>query len=258
MECLPDCGVYRIVSPSGRFYIGSSKTMGKRWGGHRASLRRGDHHCSALQHAANKYGVNNLRFERLVVNCQVDAARSIEQRLILGLKPEYNSTDNVREALSGLWRKPEFRDANIKASSDRMKAMRLEPGFVRQQCESAAAALSALHRNPVFAAEHKIRATERLQRIVNTPEVKAKATAGRITRIAADRQNPEAWSKRFAKAALRRKRVLCVETGQVFASTKLAADWVKTLGFTSTSQVSRCCGGHAKTAYGYTWQYLDG
>ena len=56
-------GVYAIISPSGKRYIGSALDFAVRWRKHKRDLKAGRHHSPALQHAANKYGLDALRFE---------------------------------------------------------------------------------------------------------------------------------------------------------------------------------------------------
>lgn len=72
-------GVYVIKSPSGKLYIGSSQNITRRWAVHKFRLRRGDNPCRGLQHAANKYGLENLEFDVLEF-CQVADLMAAEQR----------------------------------------------------------------------------------------------------------------------------------------------------------------------------------
>lgn len=72
-------GVYVIKSPSGKRYIGSSQNIARRWTVHKFRLRRGDNPCRGLQHAADKYGLENLKFEVLEF-CQVQDLIAAEQR----------------------------------------------------------------------------------------------------------------------------------------------------------------------------------
>lgn len=59
-------GIYRIVSPSGKMYIGLTLTsFQERWKGHRKLLARGRPHCKGLQRACDKYGEQNLNFSVL-------------------------------------------------------------------------------------------------------------------------------------------------------------------------------------------------
>jgi group I intron endonuclease len=82
-------GVYMIRSPSGRFYIGSSSRMSRRWSGHCSRLRRGLHESPALQNAWNKYG-SALVFKPLLV-CRPEDRIFYEGILIEGLRPALNA-----------------------------------------------------------------------------------------------------------------------------------------------------------------------
>ena len=51
------------------------------------------------------------------------------------------------------------------------------------------------------------------------------------------------------------KRVLCVETGKIYNTIREA---YKDIGIrVNSSQISACCKGNIKTAYGYHWKYVD-
>ena len=57
-------GVYRIIAPSGKMYIGMTcNSFENRWNGHRKDFRRQKSKCRGLLRAANKYGIENLSFE---------------------------------------------------------------------------------------------------------------------------------------------------------------------------------------------------
>lgn len=59
-------GVYRIVAPSGKCYIGmTTKTFQIRWQEHLTLIKSGKHHCKGLLRAFNKYGIENMSFEIL-------------------------------------------------------------------------------------------------------------------------------------------------------------------------------------------------
>lgn len=49
------------------------------------------------------------------------------------------------------------------------------------------------------------------------------------------------------------KRVLCIETGVIYESTREAA---RQTGIAQSS-ISQCCNGKLKTAGGYHWKYID-
>lgn len=287
------CGVYKITSPSGKFYIGSSVNIRSRWSGHKADLRNGKHHCSALQRAANKYGIDALIFE-VVMLSSPECVRSEEQALIISMKPSYNSTDNVREPLSNLWTQPEFRKNGIERARNWAKKLRLDDGYILRQKEGAGKALAITHKRPDFAAAHKIRAIARLEELVNTPEIKAKAAKGRRARyendpVAAEkrracgremmeklhlngeitekmkavnrermkvmRSDPEARARNLAAVrAAHGHPVRCIETGEVFASIGMAARSLG-LGPKNTKTIAKAAKAGNLSAYGFRWSY---
>ena len=80
------CGVYKITCLSnGKFYIGSSKNIFKRWDNHRWSLRHNKHNNKYLQNAWNKYGENDFIFEILEF-CVPDKQFILEQKYLDELK----------------------------------------------------------------------------------------------------------------------------------------------------------------------------
>lgn len=87
----PDrCGIYRIISPSGKFYIGSTFNFKKRFWEHTNLLKIGKYPNIALSRAWLKYN-GNLKIEPLLI-CSRDHLLLYEQLLIDNLHPEYNMT----------------------------------------------------------------------------------------------------------------------------------------------------------------------
>lgn len=57
-------GIYKIIhTESGRYYIGSSINIEKRWWKHKNDLKNGDHHSIYLQRLWNKYGEDAFEFQ---------------------------------------------------------------------------------------------------------------------------------------------------------------------------------------------------
>ena len=57
------CGVYKIEnSVNGKYYIGSSNNIYRRWKEHIKLLNKNNHHSPHLQFAWNKYGEKILSF----------------------------------------------------------------------------------------------------------------------------------------------------------------------------------------------------
>lgn len=188
------CGIYSITSPSGSFYIGSSIDVYSRWTGHKSDLRNKRHHCQPLQRAADKYGLDALHFTLLGV-CSPEEAREVEQATIDIFKPQYNSSQSTFEALSGLWRNPAFRAANIARAGAQIRSLHQNPEFRARQRAGAGKALTELHTNPEFKLRHVERSISRLAVINSTPELRAKAAAARNATYAA---SPEKQASRIA------------------------------------------------------------
>lgn len=70
-------GIYIIISPSNRCYIGSTNNFARRETKHFYNLRLGNHHCHALQAAWDKYG-DQLRFI-IIERCDVSKLIEREQ-----------------------------------------------------------------------------------------------------------------------------------------------------------------------------------
>jgi group I intron endonuclease len=81
--------IYSITSPSGKQYIGSSKSAWKRWKWHRRDLMANRHPNYKLQRAADKYGIDNLRFSILLF-CRSEDLVFYEQLAMDAFKPAYN------------------------------------------------------------------------------------------------------------------------------------------------------------------------
>lgn len=95
-----NCGIYSIVSPSGKIYIGSSSNIDKRWKHHKYLLNRGDHHNKHLQNAWNKYS-GALEFNILLV-CDSPNLLDYEQQYLDFYQPAYNIAKSSRKAFYGL------------------------------------------------------------------------------------------------------------------------------------------------------------
>jgi group I intron endonuclease len=252
------CGIYRISSPSGGFYIGSSFDVLSRFSSHKSDLRKQKHHCQPLQRAANKYGIESLVFE-VLAECSRETVRELEQLVIDDLDPRYNSSRCTREALSDLWRQPAFRERGRARASEQIRRLRKDPAFKARQRDGAAKALARLHREPQFAQAHRERATERIQAMVNSnPSMKEKAANARRARMDRDKSDPVKWAERNRKIReLLERPVLCVETGAIYPSQKAAGEWLRSLGFKTWRHISNCIAGRVPTAYGYTWRHAE-
>jgi len=82
--------VYKITNKlDGKFYIGSTSNLIKRYYTHINHIRTGKNSCVKLIRAVNKYGEENFTFE-IVCECPTEEVLKVEQRYIDSLKPHYN------------------------------------------------------------------------------------------------------------------------------------------------------------------------
>lgn len=57
-------GIYKITNKTNnKYYIGSSRSLHRRWVEHKNKLKKNKHHCRHLQFAWNMYGENAFEFE---------------------------------------------------------------------------------------------------------------------------------------------------------------------------------------------------
>ena len=75
-------GVYKILCPGDKFYIGSTdEGFDRRWKRHLKALRKGLHPNTHLQHIFNKHGEGSLQCVPYVV-CTGEYMKQLEQKLI--------------------------------------------------------------------------------------------------------------------------------------------------------------------------------
>jgi len=84
---MPKSAIYKITNKvSGKFYIGSTNHISRRWIHHRSLLRNKKHHNKHLQHSYNKHGIENFIFEVLEEVAEENLITR-EQELLDTLKP---------------------------------------------------------------------------------------------------------------------------------------------------------------------------
>lgn len=84
-------GIYKIENIlTGKYYVGSSVDIKKRWNKHLSQLRKGTHPNKHLQSSYNKYGEDAFKFEVLEFALFPEDLVPMEQKYIDGLNPEYN------------------------------------------------------------------------------------------------------------------------------------------------------------------------
>lgn len=92
-------GIYVIVGPSQKRYLGASQDIDQRWREHRSDLFNNKHHSLKLQRAWNKHGRSAFRFEVLeLVEGDLDLA---EQNWLDRTLNAYNVSADARAPMRG-------------------------------------------------------------------------------------------------------------------------------------------------------------
>lgn len=226
-------GIYKITSPSGKFYIGSSANMHNRWLAHKTLLNRKKHHSFYLQRASNKYGIDSLSFE-VVELCDIEELFSREQFYIDSLNPAYNvcriagSSRGVRRA---------FTTEHKMRIGLAHKGKKLSP----EQC----AMIGDTHRGKKLSESHLARLRE--------------ASAGESNPFYGQKHTRETIERVSGYNHHSSKPVLCLESGLEFGSALKARDWLRENGKpgASSGPIGECCKGSTRysRAYGFTWKY---
>lgn len=223
-------GIYSIIGPGGRRYIGQAKTFVRRWAEHRSALRHQRHHCASLQRAWNKYGEEAFEFVRMFVVPYGTERNAIEQRWldILGRGALYNSALDVRAPQLGRKHSAETR-AKMSAAHLGKQGQPMTEAQRRKLSEVKIAKNLKGERNKLFGVPKGLEHRRKLSESLTGKLVGAK--------------NPVA------------RPVVCVETGTQFATYTAAASWLRTVGHPKAdlSAVRKAAIGVARTAYGYRW-----
>ena len=88
-------GIYKIINKiDGKYYVGSSQDINKRWNSHLNELNRDNHWNIHLQRAWNKYGKNSFDFT-IYNECSVNDLFECEQSELNICKMDVNSCYNI-------------------------------------------------------------------------------------------------------------------------------------------------------------------
>lgn len=74
--------VYKITTPSSKYYIGSTNNLDRRFREHCGLVNTKNHGSDYIRHAASKYGVDNLKLEVLFTFSTREEAYKKEQELL--------------------------------------------------------------------------------------------------------------------------------------------------------------------------------
>lgn len=258
-------GVYAIVSPAGELYIGATKAMRHRWAVHRHGLRHGTHHSDRLQADWNLHGESAFVF-KVLSECEESDLVRVEQEFFDRLKPTYNT-----QVTAGDWSGTPRSEETKRKISDAFKG--------REFSAEHRAKLSASLKGRVITedARKKMSLAKKGAKVLNprrghrlTDEHKAKIAASGKGRPCSEEtrkkrsaslsgENHPNWGKPAPSIKKQQEShpsciaIQCVETGEIFHSVGAAARRMNG----DSSSITKVCRGKQKTAYGFTWKYVE-
>lgn len=215
-------GIYKIENKTnGRFYIGSSNHILKRWNSHRRTLEKGTHHNYMLQNAWNKYGSESFLFE-VLEKCDRAVKFEREQHYIDTLKPSYNIA----------------KEAGSPPNTDKKPVRRInvKTGEVKLYESIASVEFEGFHCGSVWKCCHGLGAFHLGYKWEFVNE-----------------ESPEFVPKPGNERAVIR---YDLETGEQIKRYSSAAEATKE-GY-SKVVISRCCNGLSYSHRGYGWRFEDG
>lgn len=238
--------VYKHTTPSGKVYIGIAKNVKHRWRGNGSGYKG----STRISNAIKKYGWDNIKHEILFSNLTKEDACEKEIELI----HRFKSTDPAfgYNLLSG-------GQCGLHSEETKKKIQKSNMGH--SVTESVRKRLSLARSVPVICLDtNKVYASAKIaskelnicySSIGKACNGKAQFAGGLRFAKLKDYKNNE--MPRFQNSCNRKKRIVCVTTGETFNSETEAS---KKYGVTSQA-ISRACSGKVKTCCGMLWRKDD-
>lgn len=202
---VPSWTVYAHIAPNGKMYVGiTSQKPEYRWRDGLNGYRSNEHFCSAIK----KYGWDNFQHEIIASGLTADEASNMEKLLIKELDLTNRSKGyNNSQGGEGTDREPATEETRKKMRDAMMKRIEKNGGYGLNKDKHFSEQARINNRN----AQKRIADKHRQDRLGKklSPESIAQRTASRR------KNNNGVYTQNVTS-----KKVLCVETGQVFNSVK--------------------------------------
>lgn len=248
-----------IIIENGNYtvYIHTNKVNGKRYVGiTRQSVQerwrdgKGYRKCIYFYRAIEKYGWDGFDHEIFASNLTEKEAQHMEKLLIKELQtqdPEFGYNISDGGSITRI------SEEGRKRLSEQKKG-ELNPNFGRIVSEEEKKHLSELfsgERNPNYGRKH----TEEARRKMSEANIGHHPSEETRQKISLSMMGKFVGRPRPEGSGRHQKKVLCVETGEVFDS---IADAARSKGlYNSKSNISAVCKGKIKSFGGYHWEYYE-
>lgn len=231
-----ESGIYKITNEvNGKFYIGSSQNLRRRWLEHKRNLNRNKNEPNMrFQNAWNKYGEGNFRFEVIEFVKDVNKLMDREQYYLDLLKPYrkeigYNVSSYADRRLG------------VKPSAETRRKMSEAKKGMKFDVEWRAN-MSKAFKGRVYSAETRRRMSENHANF-------------------SGENNPMYGRRLCGKENGNAKKVICINTGEVFetmreAGRKFGINYPHMIGQVCKGKRGSC-GTHPKTGEKLKWRYYQ-
>ena len=249
-------GIYKIENlANGKVYIGKSvDILNQRWPQHLCLLKNGTHNNRHLQNAWNKYGEDNFQFS-IILECAPDELNQYEIYYI-DLYQSYMSNNGYNKTYGG--------DGSVPTDETRQKMSESHKGILGTVESRAKQSLKLSGKNnPMYGRKKELspvygkpKSDETVQKLkAYWTEERKKLQSVKISGI----NNP--MSGKIGELNPASRKVMCVQTGDIFLTLKEAALWCGLKTHTNISNVCRgvrkYAGKHPITGEKLSWVYVD-
>lgn len=260
--------VYIHTAPNGKKYVGiTCRQPEHRWN-HGRGYFCNKHFSAAIQ----KYGWDNFCHEIVANGLSKEAACDLEKKLIA----EYDTTNRDKGynkstggELSGLGvvmseearrrTSERRRGKHIWSDDQRKQISERQKGekhylYGRHHSDETRQKMSSSHKGRIVTEETRNKLSKALTGIKRTEEQKEN-----ISKMLFEKWKNDEYRQMMVEAhsganSHKAKKILCVETGEVFECIKYACEKYHL----HSSAISNVCRGKLKTTGGYHWRYYDG
>ena len=261
--------VYKLTDPEGKIYIGcTGKAVEKRW-----LKGKGYTRDTPIRQAINRYGWENFRKEILCEKLIREGAEKLEKWFIA----YYDSADpekGYNRYLGGLGKgskmsevlKEQFRESRKTFYEDRPGLKDKIRNSINKRYKEDPALRSRISESVKKRwedSDYRERNVKATCLSLATPEASEKMSSAKkkLYQLEPERKEmirktvkdffSEGGNRAFVHSTRRGRKVMCVETGVIYPSSRAAE---RILG---SSSIHKACSGRLHTAMGYHWRYAE-
>jgi group I intron endonuclease len=232
---------------NGKIYVGQTvRKYNRRMYEHRRKLRNNYHDNSFLQNAWNKYGEKAFKFS-IIVECSIDEIDDVEVKWV-----SFYKTKNLSYNLeSGGKNHKQLHEQTKEKLSERTKSLGWNGGNHPMARKVICIDSGKIYDSVIEASEDIGASYKGLYQVLNGSNRSVKGKDGRYYQFSFFEDGMNYVLENINKKRLKNpKKVVCVNTGEVFLSTREAAEKMNVL----QSKISLCCNGKRN----YTGKLPDG